>query len=142
MAHATSTVTVNRPVAEVFAFLADADNNAKWRAGIQGVEHLSGEGLGAIYQQTMDGPGGRTISGDYRITTYDEPHRLAFAVIAGPVRPTGDFTLEAVTATSTAVTFTLDLEVTGLMRLMAGAIDKQIAVEAASIGNLPTAMAA
>ena len=102
------------------------------------VSHVSGSGVGAQYAQTMKGPGGRSIPGDYRITRYDEPTRLDFAVTAGPARPTGSFVLHETAPGSTEVTFTLDLEPRGLMVLMTPMINKQVRAEVANIDN-PTA---
>jgi uncharacterized membrane protein len=142
MAHAVQTVTVNRPIGEVFAFLADGINEPLWRPGVSNVGHVadSGRGVRATYQQTMKGPGGRSIPGDYRITRYDEPTRLDFEVIAGPARPTGRFDLQEAAADTTEVTFTLDLQPRGLMVLIAPLINKQVRTEVANIANVPKAM--
>jgi uncharacterized protein YndB with AHSA1/START domain len=140
MAHAEQTVTVDRSAHEVFAFLADGLNEPRWRPDVTEVLPAEGSGVGAVWRQTMRGPGGRPIRGDYRITRQDEPTLLEFEVIAGPARPTGRFTLAALSPTSTSVTFTLDLRPTGLMRLMASMIAKQVTEEAAAIHNLPAAM--
>lgn len=143
MAHAQHTVTVPRPIAEVFAFLADGLNDPKWRPDVIEVHLESGQAsqVGAVYGQTMKGPGGRPIKGDYRITRAEAPTRLDFEVIAGPARPLGSFGLTATSPTSTEVSFTLDLTPTGLMKLMGGMIAKQVELEAAAIHRLPEAMA-
>ena len=142
MAHAVQTVRVNRPIGEVFAFLADGMNEPLWRPGVSNVGHVadSGTQLGATYRQTMRGPGGRSIPGDYRITRYEEPTRLDFEVIAGPARPTGRFDLQEVAANTTEVTFTLDLQPRGLMVLMTPLINKQVRTEVGNIANVPRAI--
>ena len=84
--------------------------NKQWRSGVLDVSKASGDGAGAIYRQIMKGPGGRKIRGDYRVTDFERPTRLAFEVIAGPARPTGSYELRPETPTSTSVTFTLDLK--------------------------------
>ena len=63
MAHETATVIVNRPIGEVFAFLADGMNEPAWRPGVTDVSHVAetGTGIGATFKQTMKGPGGRSI---------------------------------------------------------------------------------
>ena len=78
MAHDTATVIVDRPIGEVFAFLADGMNEPAWRPGVTDVSHVAETGteVGATFKQTMKGPGGRSIPGDYRITRYDQPTRL------------------------------------------------------------------
>lgn len=140
MAHAEDTVTVGRPIAEVFAFLADGTNDPRWRPEVTSISHVSGTGVGTQYAQTMKGPGGRSIKGDYRITVYDEPTRLGFEVIAGPARPVGLFTLREVQPGSTEVTFTMDLKPKGLMVLMTPMINKQVQKEVGNLANLPAAL--
>jgi uncharacterized protein YndB with AHSA1/START domain len=143
MAHAVQTITVDRPIAEVFAFLADGMNEPAWRPGVTNVGHVADTGttVGATYTQTMKGPAGRAIPGDYRITRYEEPTRLDFEVIAGPARPTGRFDLRETTPGTTEVTFTIDLKPRGLMVLMTPMIDRQMHTEVANIANLPRALA-
>lgn len=142
MASAAHSVIVDRPIAEVFAFLADGFNEPKWRADVSGVALASqnATGVGATWSQTMNGPGGRSIRGDYRFTRWEEPTLLEFEVIAGPAKPTGSFLLVSTGPRSTEVTFTLEFVPSGLMLLMRGMIEKQLDIEAASISALPSAM--
>jgi uncharacterized protein YndB with AHSA1/START domain len=144
MAHAVQSVLVNRPIAQVFAFLADGMNEPSWRPGVTNVSHVAGtgDGVGAEFAQTMKGPGGRPIPGDYRIVRCEEPGLLEFEVIAGPARPTGRFDLQETAPGTTEVTFTLDLKPRGLMVLMTPMINKQVRTEVANIANLPKALGA
>jgi uncharacterized membrane protein len=142
MAHAQQAVVVRRPIAEVFAFLADGTNNPTWRPEVTEIRLVSGSGVGAHYAQSMKGPGGRTIRGDYRVTRFDDPTRLDFEVTAGPARPLGSFELRGVDDSSTEVIFTLDLVPRGLMVLMTPMINRQVASEVANIRKLPRAMGA
>src|SRR5262247_4439392 len=119
MPHVENTITIARPIEDVFAYLADGTNNPRWRSGVLSIERASGDGsTGTTYRQRLRGPGGRTIDGDYEVTRFEPPHRLEFRVIAGPARPTGRFTLAEDGNGLTIVTFSLDLQPTGLMRLM------------------------
>lgn len=136
MAHAQATITINQPVEKVFDFLADGTTNKQWRSGVLDITKASGDGEGAIYRQTMKGPGGRKIQGDYRVTRFDRPTRLAFEVIAGPARPTGSYELRPESPTSTSVTFTLDLEPRGLAKLMGPMINSQMQKEVAAVTEL------
>ena len=140
MAHAEQTVTVDHPIAEVFAYLADGMNDKAWRPEVISINHVEGAGVGATYAQTMKGPAGRKIKGDFRFTRYDEPNRLEFDVIAGPARPHGTFELREVSPTTTEVTFTMDLKPRGLMVLMTPMINKQVETEVSNIKNLPKSM--
>jgi hypothetical protein len=57
-------------------------------------------------------------------------------VTAGPARPTGRFDLVDLGPAQTRVTFSLDLQPKGLMRLLAGMITKQMHTEVAQLEQL------
>ena len=136
MAHADGTVRIERPIEEVFDFLADGTNNKQWRAGVIDISKTSGEGVGTVYRQTLKGPGGRTIDGDYRVTSFDRPQRLDFEVIAGPARPTGSFVLRSDGPSATTVTFALDLQPKGMMKLMGPMVQRTMQKEVEALSDL------
>jgi uncharacterized protein YndB with AHSA1/START domain len=137
MAHAENTVAIDRPIEEVFAYLADGTNNPHWRAGVLRIERTStANGAGATYRQVLKGPGGRRIDGDYRVTGYQPPHLLEFAVTAGPARPTGRFALHAERPGTTRVTFSLDLTPRGFMRLMDPMVARTMRAEVQQLARL------
>jgi uncharacterized protein YndB with AHSA1/START domain len=139
MPHAEHTVTIDRPIAQVFEYVADGSNNPRWRAGVLEINRTSSANeLGAEYRQVLAGPGGRRIAGDYRISEWDPPRRLEFAVTAGPARPIGRFDLTEVAPDRTQVTFTLDLQPKGVMRLMANMIAKQMRTEVTQLDRMKT----
>jgi uncharacterized protein YndB with AHSA1/START domain len=119
MPSAQHSVSIRRPVSEVFAFVADGENATRWRPGVLDVSHQSGEGLGAIYRQGVKGPGGRRIAADYEITAFEPDRRIAFHAIAGPVRPTGEYRF-APDTDGTLLSLTLDATLTGWKRLLMG----------------------
>ncbi len=88
MAHAENETTINRSPEDVYAFLADGLNNPAWRSGVQDITLKSGKpgDLGAVYSQTLTGPGGRPIVGDYEITAA-EPGRHLVASRSWPALP-------------------------------------------------------
>jgi uncharacterized protein YndB with AHSA1/START domain len=92
MAHAANQITIARSPEVVYAFLADGLNNPKWRSGVQAISLRSGAAgsVGAVYQQTPTGPGGRPVAGDYEITDARPGEYLAFRAVAGPARPVGE----------------------------------------------------
>jgi uncharacterized protein YndB with AHSA1/START domain len=137
MPAAEHTVTVERPIEDVFAFLVDGTNNPRWRSGVRHIERTSAEdGPGATYRQVLSGPGGRAVDGDYRIGAYEAPNLLAFDVTAGPARPSGRFELTALSPTSTRVRFALSLEPTGMMRLMGPMITREMRSQVTSLDRL------
>ncbi len=119
MPSAQHSVTIHRPVGDVFAFVADGENAKRWRPGVLDVAHQSGEGLGAIYRQGVKGPGGRRIAADYEITAFEPDRRIAFQAIAGPVRPSGEYRFSS-DGDGTTVSLALEATVTGWKRLVMG----------------------
>jgi uncharacterized membrane protein len=136
MPAASNSITIERPAADVFAFVADGLNGPKWRPGILDIGHASGEGVGAIYRQGVKGPGGRRIAADYEITAYEPPTRLAFRAIAGPVQPTGEYAFEDADG-RTRLTFSLAVKLGGLKQLIMGrAVQQTMDAEVASLARL------
>lgn len=143
MAHAENESTISRSPEDVYAFLADGLHNPKWRSGIQDIALKSGTSgaLGAAYGQTLTGPGGRPIAGDYEITTADPGQRLSFQVMAGPARPSGEYHLSAAPG-GTKVRFTLDLQPKGLMKIAGPMIARSMQTEVAQLTNLKSVLEA
>lgn len=139
MAHAENEITIERPATEVYAFLADGLNNPAWRQSVQSIALRSGAPgeTGAVYGQTLSGPRGRPIQGDYRITEADPGRVLAFQVVAGPARPEGRYVLTEADGRTT-VRFILDLKSTGLMKVLDGLITKTMQAEVAQLEALKT----
>ena len=140
MAHAENSITINRTTADVFNFLLDGANNARWRPGVLDIQHdaATPAGLGAIYKQGLKGPGGR-IDGDYKITQLQPNQLIEFQVVTGPARPTGTYKLESA-GTATKVSFVLDFQPKGLAKLMDGIIGKTMQSEVGNLANLKTVL--
>jgi uncharacterized protein YndB with AHSA1/START domain len=134
-------VVIAVPITEVFAYIADGTNNPQWRPGVMDIiPPEDGPDEGAVYGQGLRGPKGQRMDGDYRITDYKPPNRIAFEVIAGPARPTGAFDLEEPVAGATMVRFSLDLQGKGLMKVpmrFAGkVIERQMRAEVDCLSRL------
>ena len=128
-------VVIDRPLPEVFAFVADKENDPRWRPGVAEISKASGEGRGAVYQQTVKGPGGKPVDADFEITELDPNKRIAFRTIAGPVRPEGSFEFAEADG-GTRVTFSLRAELSGLKRLMTPMVTKTMRHELDALDNL------
>lgn len=89
MPSASNEIIIDRPRDDVFAFLADPENDPQWRTGVLDLKRVSGEGVGACYAQGVKGPGGRRIDADIKITELTPGETIAFHTVAGPVRPRG-----------------------------------------------------
>jgi uncharacterized protein YndB with AHSA1/START domain len=121
MLAATHSTTIPETPDAVFAFVADGETAPRWRSGVLDITRVSGTGAGTVYKQGTKGPGGRRVDADYEVTTYEPPRRLAFRVIAGPVRPVGEYVFEAVPE-GTRLTFSLSAELGGLKRVLMGSM--------------------
>ena len=142
MPSASRTITIRRSPPDVFAYVADGTTATQWRPGVLDIRLAAGSGLGARYEQGVKGPGGRRVAADYEITVWDPPRSLAFAAVAGPVRPTGSYTLEAVPE-GTKLTFSLDAKVGGLKGLLMGkAVQGSMDAEMAALDRLKSVLEA
>ena len=135
MPEAANEIAIDRPPAEVFAFLANAENDAKWRAGVLELRRESGEGVGARYHQRVKGPGGRAIPADVEITDYRADELIGFRTTAGPVRPRGRYVLTP-TNGGTRVRFELEAELRGFKKLMAPMVRRAMQSEVAAVESL------
>jgi uncharacterized membrane protein len=132
MPRAEHSTVVQRPPSEVYAFLADAENDPQWRPGVTDISRISGEGVGARYKQGMKGPLGRRIAADIEITELRPDELIVFRAVEGPVHPTGRYELKPADG-GTQVRFVLEAEVSGIKKLMSPMVQKQMDSE---VGNL------
>ena len=136
MPSAERTITINRPIDEVFRLVADGTKANQWRSGVLDVALVSGEGLGARYAQGVKGPGGRRIPADYEITAFEPNAKIGFRATAGPVRPEGSFMFEGM-GTGTILTFALQAELSGWKRfVMGGAVQSTMDAEMRALDRL------
>ena len=136
MPQATNAIMIRRPLADVFAFVADGENCRQWRPGVLDVGRVSGDGVGTRYTQGVNGPLGRRMAADYEVTVFEPNRRIEFETIAGPVRPHGRYDFEALDG-GTRLTFSLDVQLAGLRkRLMGSAVQKTMDTEVATLDNL------
>jgi uncharacterized protein YndB with AHSA1/START domain len=114
----TNTITINRPPADVFAYLSDLENLPRWNYAINQTRRTSGGpvGVGSRYRQTRTLP---TRSEETLEVTEFEPDRTLS--IRGPLGPfhTEVTYLLAPTENGTALTNTMYLRPSGPLRLVA-----------------------
>jgi uncharacterized protein YndB with AHSA1/START domain len=118
MASFENTVIIQRPVEEVFAFLADFQNLPKWNyAIVETTKDSPGPvGVGTAYHQTHSVP---TRSEEhFEVTAFQPPHRLEVQGQIGPFRARIGYLLEP-TDGGTRLRNPVDLEPSGLSTLVA-----------------------
>lgn len=77
---------IQRPVGEVFAYLTDLENDARWRREWVDAKKLSDGALGVGFQTRLVGALlGRRFNVDYETTTWEPHRRAAWKGISGPM---------------------------------------------------------
>jgi polyketide cyclase/dehydrase/lipid transport protein len=101
-------VTIERPVEDVSAFLADLQNVPRWNHAIEDTRKTSqgSVGVGATYRQTRSTP---TRSQErFAVTVFDPTYRLAIEGEIGPFQARVSYVLESVDG-STRLTNAMEL---------------------------------
>jgi uncharacterized membrane protein len=137
MAHAKNEVIIDCPIDEVFAYVANGENNAHWRGSILEVERTSDhDGLNATYKQAISGPNGRKVRHDYRVDAFESPRKLHFQHIVGLARPEGLLEFTPVDADHTQVMFEMDWKPKVYTRMLDKMIETWMTGEVALLGEL------
>ena len=81
-----NSIVINRPVDEIFEFMANAENNPQWQSGTQeAVKTSEGPiGVGTTFTSVSQLLGKR-LESVVEYTTYEPNKRLAGKVTSGPV---------------------------------------------------------
>lgn len=120
MPSAERSIVIARPAGDVFAFFTDPANDQKWRTHVKEISAEGPPAVGSRIHQVISGPGGRGIPADIQVTTYEPNTRYAFNVVAGPVRPKGEFRFAPAPDGGTEVTMSLRAELGGLKKVFMG----------------------
>jgi uncharacterized protein YndB with AHSA1/START domain len=112
-------VSIARPPADVFAFVADVRNDPRWHtdvleARLQGSEPI---GVGSTFEITIKPAMGET-GGTATVREYEPPRRVVFDVAMGKLRPTTTFTVVA-EGDGSHITRRIEMPTSGLLSLMA-----------------------
>jgi carbon monoxide dehydrogenase subunit G len=112
-------VTVYRPQAEVFAYLADFTTTTEWDPGTQRTTRVSGDGgVGTTYRNVSRFLGRRTEL-TYVVTDHQAPRRLQLRGENDSVIAHDTMTLVAAPFGSTTITYRAEFEFKGWARLAA-----------------------
>ena len=115
----TQSVTVNRPVAEVWDFISDFENTTRWSRGVLEARQTSDGPLGVgSTLQTVVKAFGRRRTADYLVTEYEPNHAFAFKVTSGPMSSRARYSVEPAGA-GTRLTASGEAEAAGLYKLLA-----------------------
>ena len=115
----TQSVTINRPVAEVWTFISNFENSTRWSRGVLEARQTSDGPLGVgSTLQTVVKAFGRRRTADYLVTELEPNQAFAFEVASGPMASRARYSVEPAGA-GTRLTASGEAEATGLYRLLA-----------------------
>ena len=110
-------VTIERPIEEVFAFAADPNNNPLWQSTTLETPPVSEVDVGTTFNNVSKFLGHR-IETTLEIVESDPPRRQCVRVVSGPIPASGCYVFEPAGGDgSTRFTYTLEAEVGGFFRL-------------------------
>ena len=117
MAKFESSITINRPVEEVFAFAVDTAHAAKWQEGvIEATTTSSGAvGVGTTYRYVVQAMG-QKLDTTGEITVWQPPKAYTWKATSGPFPMSGGIACEAVEG-GTRIAQTMNAEPGGFFKL-------------------------
>ena len=126
MARIETTITINRPIEQVFSYVADYRNNIHWQTGVITAEFTSSApiGVGSTYKYDATAMG-RKMETTGELTIYDPPHKIAWKSTSGPFPMSGSTTFEEVGG-GTRLTDILEAEPGGFFKLAAPLLLRQM----------------
>jgi uncharacterized membrane protein len=134
-----ASITIKRPVEQVFAFISNAENNPKWATGAIEVKKVTEGtvGLGTVWRPIATFLG-RRIEGEGHVIEY-EPNRLYTVRGEKPFPFELHYRFEGI-AGGTRVSLTREAETGGFFKLaeplMMKTVNKQIQTDLANLKNV------
>jgi hypothetical protein len=124
----SGSAVVDRPIDDVFAFLADGTNDPKFSPRVQEMRKLTdgSVGVGTVYESTVKDAGMKT-GRRFEITEFDAPAKIRWAERSKNIvtAPEGGYDLERVGDGQTKVTIHNTLEGHGFGKLIVGFATRQ-----------------
>jgi polyketide cyclase/dehydrase/lipid transport protein len=119
----TGSAVVDRPVNEVFEFLADGTNDPKFSPRVQEIKKTTDGpvGVGTVFESRVK-DAGMTTSRKFELTEFEVPTKIRWTERSSNMVtvPDGGYDLEAVSDTQTKVTIHNTLEGHGFGKLIVG----------------------
>ena len=122
MAHDWSaTATIDRPIDQVFAFLADGTNDTKFSPRVQEIKKLTdgAPGVGTVYSSTVK-DAGLTTSREFKLTEFELPTKIRWTEVTknAITVPDGGYDLEPAGDGATRMTISNTFEGHGFGKLI------------------------
>jgi carbon monoxide dehydrogenase subunit G len=118
---------INKPAADVFAFMSDFANDAKWQVDLIRSEKTSdgpmGVGSTGIFAQKFMG---KEMESQVQVTEFDPPKRMAMKTTSGPVQFSMDTSFEEMGG-GTHLTIKIEGEAGGFFKVAEGMLKNEVA---------------
>ncbi len=112
-----SVIQVNRPIEDVFSYIVQSENLAKWAGPVTEVRSESDEPVGIGSRETRIIQFlGRKAEVDYEVIEYEKNKKYTTKSTSGPMSTEERFTFEAV-ENGTSITIQGDVDATGWFKL-------------------------
>jgi uncharacterized protein YndB with AHSA1/START domain len=132
------TTEIDRSIEDVFAFLADGENDPRFSPRVQEMVKVTDgpTGVGTVYRSTVKDAGVRTRR-EFRITEFEPPSRIRWTEISENLvtADEGGYDLEAAGSGRTRVRMFNSLTGHGVGRVIAGAALKAAREDAGAFGR-------
>lgn len=123
MAKIHESIAIDAPVERVWAVVAeDVKNAPEWATNLERVEKLDDgpPGRGTRYRYHLLLPGGHKETIEVEQKTWVKPKRCTGTFIKGPIKGTWAYTYTENKSGSTRLTYEMDFELAGMLRLATG----------------------
>lgn len=113
-----TTVEISRPVAEVFAFVADQTNAPQWQGGLQAVRRLTDGPVGVgTEHEFVRRFAGRELASRNRFVSFEQGRYVAFQIPEGWLTGEGSYSTEPIPS-GTLLTSRVRLQPRGVAALL------------------------
>ena len=130
MARIREQIDIDAPPERVWAVVAeDVKNAPKWATNMEKVEKLDDgpPGKGTRYRYYLSLPGGHKETIEVEQDVYNKPKKCSGRFIKGPIKGTWSYTYREHKDGGTRLTYEMDFELGGLLRLATGVFAGQYA---------------
>ncbi len=131
---AENVVTIDRPVAEVFAYATDPTKLSEWRPNVIEVIGYQPPMQAGTSYEIAEKMMGRQQFGQ-RVTAYEPGRLLVIETTSGSVRPVQHFSFESMTDGGTRYTARLEIRTYGIMRIFEPLLRGRVRKTMASYGE-------
>ncbi len=118
MVKTETSVTINRPIEEVFEFLTTIENNPQWQSSTLEAKQTSEGPVGLGSTAMLEAKFlGRRLELAMEITEFEPNRKFSFKTTSGPVPFEGSNVFERISEGETKVTFLFEAEPGGFFKL-------------------------